>query len=432
MILQLFPARTVLVVGAGWLALGSAEAAETLDEAIAAAMRSNPGIAVRREQAEGARENLNAVFSGYFPKLLISGSAGRGQPSTATGVAIADQLQQRTLGYSAEIDQPLFDGLRTVHAAEEAREAALAADEDLAAYRLQVEMLVVHSYMAVLGGRSQVTLLGRSVAALQADLTFLGQQLKAGETTRTDLDLTTQRLAAARNAVASAEAGLAQAAAEFEQATGAPPPALAQPAMADAALPGSLEALLAAALKVHPSVLAAIHRERSASGSVGKAEADFYPQVGLRAAYSRGYTDPAALTDGPDAQVTAQVTLPVSLGGETIARVRQAKALLRQRRHETAAERAELRAMLTASWGRLAAARQRIKFARQAVEASEHALAGLRVQRKAGERTTLEVLDAQRDLIGAQQQQIQSRSDLVIAEHEVLAGIGHEPAAAAQ
>ena len=405
-------------------------AAETLEAAIATALQSSPVIAARREEVAAARENLNAAFAGFFPKLVLSGTAGLGnQPVTAlsspvSSLPAAATLDQRTLGYGAELDQPLFDGLRTVNTVEEARQAAAAEEKDLMALRLQVQLDVARYYMAVVTGRSSVTLFKQAAAMLESDLALSRKQVERGEATRTDLEQTTLRLADTRGNLAAAQAALAASEASYEQVIGSVPAALVPPTAPDATLPASLEQGLSVALQANPSVLAALCRERSARSTVGKAEADFLPQVGLRAAYSRTYSQPAVITDGGDAQLTVQVTLPISVGGETLARVRQARAVLRQRLQETAARKAEIRALLRSSWAKLVAARQRVKLNRTAVEASEQALAGIRAQRKVGERTTLDVLNAQRDLIEIRQQQLQSRGDLLVAAYEILADTG--------
>ena len=196
-------------------------------------------------------------------------------------------------------------------------------------------------------------------------------------------------------------------------------------------LPGSLEEARALTLHDNAELRAAHHREVAARRAIAKVEADLLPQASLNASYGRTYSSPPLLTDNGDAQLTVQVVLPISIGGEGLARSRQARITLRQRRQESIAKRAEVTAGIGSAWAALTAARQGKEFGHAASTSSEQALRGVRAQRLAGDKTLLDVLNAEQELVETKLQELRSRSDLVVSTYAILATIGKLSAVAA-
>jgi outer membrane protein len=420
------PIPWVVIVAA--MSLAGAGHAETLEEAFSAALASNPTLAAQREQLAATSQDVEISRSAFFPRLTLSASSSRGNlagtqltaPTASTGLG----LNQTSSGYSVTLEQPLFDGLRTYNAFNEAREITEAAHDDLRAAQLKLLLQTVRDYVSVLRDRAFAALRKKGRDMLAEDLANAKKLEAQGQATRTDLDQTSARLELARATLAEAEANLAASEAIFEQTIGHAPAALAPPVVPDATLPQSLQAAQAQATQHNPEIFAALHREQAAKRAFEKVKADLLPQVTLDASYGRTYSNPVAVTDAGDAQLTVHVTLPISLGGETIAKLRQANFVLRQRRQETVAKRSDVTAQLASTWSTLAGLRKQAEFSRAAAAATKRALRGIRVQRKAGDKTALDVLNAEQDLVQAQLQAIQTRDDLVVSAYALLTAMG--------
>ena len=400
---------------------------ETLDQAMSAALESSLELAADREQLGATGQEIAIGQAGYFPRVSLQGSASRGRSASTQLIAPNPSnlgLNQQSAGYSVTLEQPLFDGLRTYNAVQEARETTDAARDQLRSARQRVQLDAVKAYMALLRDRATAGLLTRSAEMLAQDLDMTGRLENQGQATRTDIDQTTARLEAARAALAEAEATVAASEVTYELAVGHAPAALTQPQVPDAALPSSLPQAQSVVVQSHPEFTAALHRVNAARRAVEKVKADFLPQVSLDATYARTYSNPAQITDTGNGEVSVQVALPVSLGGETIAKLRQANFVLRQRLDEAAAKRRELVAQVASIWSGLAGLRKQVELNHRSAVSSEQALRGLRVQRKAGEKTELDVLNAEADLVQAKLSEIRSRSDLVVAAYALLAGTG--------
>ena len=420
----------LLAVGGSSFCVLPLAGAGTLDQAIQTATQTNPVLAARREAAAAAKESINLAYSGFYPKVVLSGSAGISN-QTATGITSLTPVlspaldkNRRTLGLGAELVQPVFDGFRTWNAADEAIEMAAAEDKEVSAMTAQVRLDAVRLFMTVIAGRSNVALLKQAVSMLEADLNLARKQLQANEATRIDIEQLVARIAEAKGVVSSAQAALAASEGTYEQTIGEPPAALASPKAQDTGLPFSLDRALELAAHDNPAISAARHRELAARRTIAKIEADYLPRIDLRVSYNRSFDNPATVSDPNAAEVLVQASLPISVGGETLARARQARATLRQRQQETRARIAEVRAQVRSAWARLAAARERAKLGAAGVSSGETVLAGVRIQRKAGDKTTLDVINAQRDLVMMKQQQIETRSELIIAAYEVLTWSG--------
>jgi len=405
-------------------------AAETLGEALAATLESNPSLEAQKEQLAANRESIAIARAGFFPRATLSATTGRGPVLNATtpvpvpANAAFTGLDQASSGYAVALEQPLFDGFRTLNALDEANESVAAAEEDLRTVQQRILLDAVKAYASVLGDRATLALRKDQAGMLKADLTATKTLAQHGQATRTDIDQTTARLAVAGASLAAAESSLAASEAAFEQIVGHPPQALSQPVLPDAAVPHSLPDAKVMALRGNPEILATRHRERAARSTIGKVDADFLPQANLSASYGRTYSNPPLVTDTGDAQVTVQVTLPISIGGESLARSRQARLILRQRSREVTAKRAEVVAQLAAAWAALSAAHQQTELSHTASAASERALQGVRRQREAGDKTALDVLNSEQDLIETKLREIKSRTDLLVSAYSVLAGAG--------
>ena len=133
-----------------------------------------------------------------------------------------------------------------------------------------------------------------------------------------------------------------------------------------------------------------------------------------------GVRDQRAFT----ASIVGNISIPIYQGGAEYATTRQAKESLSQQELQTESQRNQVRAAVVASWGANQASVGVVRAARAAVAANEVALAGVREEAKVGQRTTLDVLNAQQALLNAQVSQVQAQHDKVVAAYTLLGALG--------
>jgi outer membrane protein len=119
-----------------------------------------------------------------------------------------------------------------------------------------------------------------------------------------------------------------------------------------------------------------------------------------------------------------QLNVPLYQGGIEYANIRQAKEQLGQARLNADLQRDTVRATIVSSWGLLETARATIYSSQSAVTAAEIALAGTREEARVGQRTTLDVLNAQQVLLNARVALVSAQRDRVVASYAVYAAIG--------
>jgi outer membrane protein len=119
-----------------------------------------------------------------------------------------------------------------------------------------------------------------------------------------------------------------------------------------------------------------------------------------------------------------QVTIPIYQGGAEYASVRQSKENLAVQELHADSLRDQVRQNVVAAWGRVQAQVGVVRAARAAVAANEVALAGVREEAKVGQRTTLDVLNAQQALLSARTQLVQAEHDQVVFSYSLLSAVG--------
>ncbi len=125
------------------------------------------------------------------------------------------------------------------------------------------------------------------------------------------------------------------------------------------------------------------------------------------------------------ATVGARLTVPIYQGGIVSARVRQSKEVLGQRRIEVDSTRDQVRSAVATAWAQKQAAEANVTGYRAQVSAAQLALNGVIEERNVGQRTTLDVLNAQSDVITAQILLAGAQRDAVVAAYTLVSSVGH-------
>jgi outer membrane protein len=414
--------------------LGGPAAAQTLPQALAAAYWNNPEINAARAQTRAVDEGVPLAKSGLRPRVSGFGQvtgqwrygteAGGGTAAAAGGGSRRSGSQQVDAAYGINIEQDIFRGFRTRNEIREAEASVLASRHTLANTIQNVLFDAAQAYMDVLRDRAVLQLRQRNVEFLQEQLQAALDRFEVGEVTRTDVAQTRARLAEGQANVSLAEANLRASMATFRQVIGVEPGTLAPGFVFGNVLPNSLDAAQSLALAGHPSILAAIYNADAAAFEVKQIEGEFLPTVSIEGSAQRTIGLDSD-TEANVATLTGRVTVPIYQGGARSARLRQAKELLGESRIAVDIRRAQVRAAVVAAWYQLEAASAAIAAATTAVEASQTALEGVQEELRVGQRTTLDVLDAQQELLDTRVTLVLAQRDRVVSSFALLSAIGY-------
>ncbi|HRD75152.1 MAG TPA: TolC family outer membrane protein [Hyphomicrobiaceae bacterium] len=410
------------------IAAGSLEvSAQSLRDALAAAYKTNPRLDAERARLRATDEEVARAHSGYRP--TISGSADMGWERRETRPKSGGDGETHPHGYALNMSQPVFRGFRTLNAVRIAEATVRAGRETLRTTEQSVLLEAVTAYMDVVRDTAIVRLRENNVQVLTRELKATQDRFSVGEVTRTDVAQATARRAAAMSALDLARSNLQSSRATFERVIGFSPAGLVDPPPHSRNLPVSQSEAINIALARSPSVVAALYREQAARFTVEQIWGELLPDVRLDASYTRRYDPSRTVDDSESATVTGRVNVPLYAAGETHARVRAAKHTHVSRIQEIEQARTEARALAIAAWSRLVAARAQLQSDMAQVEANRTALAGVREEVKVGNRTVLDVLNAEQDLLNSEVQLVTTKREIVVASYNLLSSIGRLEAA---
>lgn len=402
---------TRLLVLAIAVTLGSANLAraETLLDALTASYNNSGLLTQNRALLRAADEDLAQAVARTLPVINWSLNATTSRPQLPGSDLIRANAQ-----ISASLT--LYDGGANRLAIESQKETILGTRQSLRNVEQDVLLRAVQAYMNVRRETEFVSLRRNNVRLITQELRAAQDRFDVGEVTRTDVSLAEARLAAARSLLAAAEGSLAQAGEEFRVAVGRPPagPVPVPPAPVSR----GLEDAKSFAVRNHPSVLETQHAVAAAELNIRRAEAATKPTVSLQGSVS---IDP----DFDDTrQIGIQAGGPIYSGGAIASQVRQFRSRRDAARAGLHLTQLTIAQQVGNTYSSLIVSRASRAASEQQIAAAQVAFDGVREEATLGSRTTLDVLNAEQELLDARANLISAQADEVIASYSVLAAMG--------
>jgi outer membrane protein len=421
-------ARIVAILAASvWVALAtSGTRGETIGGALAKAYLGNPDINQQRAAVRASDENIPKANSGYLPTVTAEADDSFQQMNSLTPGMPYSAVPSHPRGYGLTITQNIWNGNRTINSIRQAESGVLGAREQLRFTEQNVLLDAVTHYMDVLRDIAILDLDRNNNDVLREQLRETRNRFKFGDVTQTDVAQAEASLAGAHATALTAQSTLQASIARYRQTIGEDPKTLAPVQPVSKPLPKTLAQAVSISLVEHPAIVAMLHGVDAAELNVKITEGQLYPTVGLTGQLSKRYD----LTDYPVGSQTltgslvGQVTIPIYEGGAVYAATRQAKEQLGQQELQADLQRDRVRADVVAAWGANQNSAGILRAAKSQVAAAEVALAGVRNEAEVGQRTTLDVLNAQQALLNARVQLVTAEHDQVVNSYTLLSSVG--------
>ncbi|WP_291853112.1 TolC family outer membrane protein [Bradyrhizobium sp.] len=415
------------------LALGSVSAlADTIEAALVRAYQNNPQLNAQRAQVRFTDENVPQALSGYRPRVAVTASAGFQYTDTLSTAGGNANTLVRTItngtnaprSVGTTVTQTLFNGQQTANRTRVAESQVSGAREALRALEQTVLLQAATIYMDYLRDSAIVEVQKSNVRVLEQTLKQTRDRFNVGEVTRTDVAQSEAQLAAGKTQLLTAEANLTTTRSNFRRIIGNEPQALAPGSPVDRYLPSTLPSAVELGLTQNPNVTAAMFGIDVSYLQVKVAEGALLPTVTLQGSVQQTYENTLTIYRSFGASATAQLSVPIYQGGAEYALIRQSKESVAQQRLVLEQTRDQTRANVVTAWGQLVAGKAQVQSAQAQVAASEIALNGVREEAKAGQRTTLDVLNAQQALVNARVALVTAQHGRVVASYSVLDRVG--------
>jgi outer membrane protein len=407
--------------------------ADTIEAALVRSYQNNPQLNAQRASVRFTDENVPQALSGYRPKVAVTASAGEQYTDTnSTQGGSANQLVRteihginppRAVGLT--VTQTLFNGNQTANKTRAAESQVSGAREALRVLEENVLLSAATIYMDYLRDAAILEVQKSNTRVLEQTLKQTQDRFNVGEVTRTDVAQSEAQLAAGRTQQLAAEAQLTTTRSNFRRIIGNEPQALAPGSPVDRFLPPTLAGAVEDSLTANPNVTAAMYGIDVNFLQVKIAEGALLPTVTAQIAVQQAYEQQLTTYQTLGASAIVQASIPVYQGGAEYSLIRQSKENLAQQRLVLEQTRDQARANTVTAWGQLEAGKAQVSSAQAQVTASEIALNGVREEAKAGQRTTLDVLNAQQALVNARVALVTAQHDRVVASYSVLSTIGH-------
>ena len=406
--------------------------ADTIEAALVRAYQNNPQLNAQRAQVRATDENVPQALSGYRPKVAVTASAGYqytdvnstqgGTPTQLVRTEIHGANAPRSAGLT--VTQNLYNGNQTANRTRAAESQVSGAREGLRVLEQSVLLSAATIYMDYLRNSAILEVQRSNVRVLEQTLKQTRDRFNVGEVTRTDVAQSEAQLAAGKTQELTAEANLTTTRSNFRRIIGNEPENLAPGSPVDRFLPGTLPGAVELSLIENPNVTASMYGIDVNFLQVKVAEGALLPTVSLQASVQQSYEQTMTTFRTFGASAIAQLSVPVYQGGGEYSLIRQSKETLAQQRLNLETTRDSTRANTVTAWGQLVAGKAQVASAQSQVTASEIALNGVREEAKAGQRTTLDVLNAQQTLVNARVALVTAQHDRVVASYAVLNAVG--------
>ena len=410
----------------GLLGTTSPALAETLPEALVKAYQTNPQLNAERARQRGTDENVPQALAGYRPQIVASLGAGL----QAVRNLLPDNTVQSagltpwTIGLT--VTQVLFNGNKTSNNVRVAEFQVKSGREALRNVEQGVLLDAATAYMNVMANYALVESQRSNVQVLREIQATTKRRLNAGDVTPTDTAQAESRLSRGLADLNVAEVALAISKEIYAQVIGEPPAQLIPASPVDRLIPATEAAAIDTTIHEHPAILGASYDVDVAAVSIKLAESSLLPSMSVQGSVSRSFqSDPTLSTMATDqASVMGQVNVPIYDGGTASSQTRQAKEVASQSRMVLEKVRSQSRTAVVSAW----VANEGTKIALKAVESEVHsadvALQGVRREANGGQRTTIDVLNAQQELTNARSRLILAQRDRVIASYTLLSAVG--------
>ncbi|WP_418610134.1 TolC family outer membrane protein [Gluconobacter cerinus] len=403
--------------------------AQTLQEALALAYRSNPTLRGEQANQRAITENSAQARSGWRPTVQINMDASYQQGPYTSAFALGSYTSNSAEGY-VSAKQTLYSFGHVANQVRAADARSEAEQDQLRLVEAQVFTNVVTAYMNVLRDRNildvrraDLEMLTRQVQLTTSRYSLGGQPSE--QVTRTDVEQAETRRRSAEVAVTQAQATLAASVAQFRAVIGADPSELTMPDSLPG-LPATLDQALKTALTLNPQLAQMQETKKATSADIDTARSQWGPQIQVQGTF--GTIGPASPFRGGQygEQVTGVVQLvqPLYNGDLYNSQIRQARNIDEQARENIELARRTALQDVATNWHAVENGLQAISAGIAEVKSGETSLKGYQIEYGYGLRSTTDVLYADQNLRSAQVELASSRHDTIVAEATLLAAMG--------
>jgi outer membrane protein, adhesin transport system len=401
--------------------------AETLEDAIRAAITTHPSVEGAQAESGAAQAEKKSHTSGYFPTVRVNGSTGRiyGDNATSRGLNVT-----RGAGYSnmwngsVSATEKIFTGFETTNRIKSAQSKKTSADMNVMDVRENLAYRAAQAYLDVMRAREGLALLKSHGAKTDDYLSRIDKMVEDGGSDNAELQQARDISVILSGLIDDYEGQVRAAESNYFDMTGHAPDELTKPVLDETMLPGSLEDALGAALKMHPSLQAAAYSAESAAYDMEAEKAPLYPSLEGELSYMKEEKRDLIGGEIEDGRAVVNLNWMFETGGGQIARIREkkythARALSAARETQ---KQVELGTRL--AWSEYQTALEQVANQSQRQELNAKLFDTYKVQFEGAKISLLQLMQGDNQLFTTHLEKINGEYRLLAAKYALLGSMG--------
>lgn len=401
-----------------------AERQVTIADILKQVYESNPSLLAAREELNETMELYPQARAGWLPSLNAETSIYATDIDTSN---FAGGDGATTKDMTVSLDQPIWQGGRTFSETAEARDLIRAGQAVLRKEEQKILLDALTAYLDVKRDREILALRRRNENNLQQEYEAAKERLELGEITKTGVAQAEARLARAEADRIGARRDLETSAAKFVAVTNMQPPETMSAPPLDFEFPGATDDVMALAEQQNYDLIIARFRHKAAEHNADSVFRELLPQLSAFASWNRQYDpQPGIISETQTETVGLRATLAVFQGGILRSDLRKARAKAKQQEYGIDAVRDQVRQDVTRNLRSYEASKKQVKSRHVEIKAAKAALEGVREESRIGQRTLLDVLEADEDLIAAKIALAQARRNEAVAAYALANVLGFD------
>jgi outer membrane protein len=387
---------------------------ETLEQAWGQAYQINPSLQSERAKLRATDETVSQAVSHWRPSIDATANIGTAyQNIPSQEVFGTHDYEHATRGFGGQLTQPLFRGFRTLSETKSAKKEVMAGRAHLESAEQKLFLDTATAYLDVIRDQAVVDANRDTEHVLEQRLNETRDRQKHRDLTLTDVHQSESRLARAHVERLQAENQLTADRASYTRLVGKAPETLTPPVL-ELDQKSDLD-----------DVVSAQYAMESADAQIDLAKGSLLPEVNLVASTGRNWAQSSQFPGRIDSsQIVVQATMPLYRSGTDYSKVRAAEQTKTQNRMDLEEARHKAHEQATNAWQALQNGQAAIYADKDELDAATEALKGVKIEAKYGTRTTLDILNAEQELLDAKVDLARSQHDRDLAILQIKSAIG--------
>lgn len=384
---------------------------------------NNPELQAAREKFRETQELYPQARAGWLPSVNAEASVYHSDIENSNFNSVADGSTTKDLTLS--LDQPIWRGGRTFAETDSANAQIQAGKATLLQVHQDIFLRTLGVYMDVLRDRELLDLRRQNEDVLLDELKAAWERKKLGDITVTDVQQAKARLARAKSERVEAQSNLQTSAAKFEEMAGIEPPKKLLMPYVNFHFPSTLKEMQKQAEQRNPELWSVQYEHSAAEHDVRATSRELLPQVSAFASLDKQYDpQPGIVDDSRTKTIGIRATMALYEGGATRSRIRKSKHTAKRKEYEIEETRRKIKQQVRTNWNSYRAAQKTTEIRKDEIDSAQQALKGVREESRLGQRTVIDILDADQDVIDAKIALARARHDEIIAQFALARAMG--------